>query len=448
MLDLRGRRVNKITVLIDDELATQIGFDHEQTFGAGVGVKDSALNSGHHSVAVTEVEVVIKNVAVHTAASFGPLGVHTHIVDRIRLGRHGNRDGGGLVGAVYVGGRIGKAVRTKKIRIWRIGEGSVRVDTDRTIPRLTKARNRNRPGIAVIIENVAIEIIVLSNHKSIRRDVRNRIDRDGHRRRIGLAIRIGYLIGKAVGAIEVRIGRIGKGAIGIEHQSPVCGSTDQGSGQCAASRIGIIQRNSATKRRVFVGRKGIINRIRRHGRLFGGKSFRVRLGNRNPRIIAAQKYVGTEPRGNIAAVEGLKFGAAAGSAPSRGGNSAGIKTRYGRNNIGGRNHDPVGQRQGRRQARRSHNEKALQHNLRAVGQSDDQISRLVGILAKIGFGERSNGDRNYIAGINDNNDRSAGRRGCRLRIRILRIFRGFRSLLFLFGFLCHLEASTFDGLDR
>ena len=94
----------------------------------------------------------------------------------------------------------------------------------------------------------------------------DRSDRDGGSGHIGVRSTVIGSISKGVRAVEIRIGRVGEGAVGIEGEGAVCRADDLDSGKRITVHVGVVSENarcSHIKHRVLIGAVGVLNSDRR-----------------------------------------------------------------------------------------------------------------------------------------------------------------------------------------
>ena len=153
----------------------------------------------------------------------------------------GNRDRRGRVGAEdAVSGRVDETVGPDVVRIRPVAERPVREDLQLPVARALHQRPCQRVpvGVAVVGEKVreatahdrhgqpeivADLVAVVPRHRRIV----HRLHRDRHRRYVRIKLPVIGLVGEAVGAVEVGVGRVDKRAIGIEAERAVRGGAHQ-----------------------------------------------------------------------------------------------------------------------------------------------------------------------------------------------------------------------------
>ncbi|MNQ14996.1 hypothetical protein D3C85_279580 [compost metagenome] len=194
------------------------------------------------------------------------VGRRRRVVDRVD--GHVHRAGGRA--AVAVAHRHGEAVRTVEVGTRGVGVGAVRVDRDGAMCRVAALHVRERVAVHVTANHLAADRRVFVRGLGVvgrRRRIVHRIDRHRHRAGRRTAMAIAHCDSERIGAVEVRVRRVGVRAVRVDRDRAVRRVAALRVGQRVAA-VDVAAGHAAAHGRVFGRDLGVVGRGGRvvHGR--------------------------------------------------------------------------------------------------------------------------------------------------------------------------------------
>ena len=205
------------------------------------------------------------------AGAVAVVGRHRRVVDR----HHRHADRARRRAAVTIYDRIGERVGAVVVRRWGIRHRAIGIDRRGAVSGCADRADR---------QTVTVHIGVIRAHGNRHGRifvcgrgvcdcdgcVVDRGDHDGHGRGVGVVCPVGDLVGEAVGAVDVRLRRVGEAAVRVERERAVCRAAHQSSRQRSAFDVGVVAQHAWRRddeRLVFGGGVRVGERHRRvvHG---------------------------------------------------------------------------------------------------------------------------------------------------------------------------------------
>ena len=178
--------------------------------------------------------------------------VHTR-GQRVRHRGDGQRDRGRARAAMAVVGRVDEAVRTEVVGRRRVDEGTTRTHRDRAVARLRRHGVVERVAVDIGGSDLARDGLVFAargGQRSSDRRVIHGGDADADAVDRGQAAGVGDLEAEAVGAVVIRVRRVGVRTGGAERDRAVGRLRDEGEGLGVAA-VNVGRRDGAADRGVF-----------------------------------------------------------------------------------------------------------------------------------------------------------------------------------------------------